>query len=136
MDAPGTGARSLGVADRVAFRDRLDRESGRATLWDAHAFVLPSPHKTFGDILLEAMATGLPVVATVSDGPEDIVAPEVCHLVSHDDTRSLTEALLLVAPFWSSYNPDAIRQHTVDRYGPEPFVDRTRLLYRRALESG
>jgi prolyl-tRNA editing enzyme YbaK/EbsC (Cys-tRNA(Pro) deacylase) len=29
-------------------------------------------------------------------------------------------------------DPDRIREHVLDRYGPEPFVQRTRSFYRRA----
>jgi len=70
-----TATRRLGIADRVTFRGRLDRKEVRTALWNAHTFVLPSHHETFGVVLLEAMATGLPVIATASGGPEDIVTP-------------------------------------------------------------
>jgi glycosyltransferase involved in cell wall biosynthesis len=126
-------ARRLGLADRVAFRGRLGREGVRAALWDAHAFVLPSHHETFGVVLLEAMATGLPVVATASGGPEDLVTSETGCLVPPGDPDALANALQRMITSWSSYDADALRQHTLDRYGPEPFVRRTRLLYGRAL---
>ena len=127
-------ARKLGIADRVSFRGQLNREGVRDALWNAHALVLPSHHETFGVVLLEAMATGLPVVATASGGPEDIVTPTTGRLVPPDDTEALADALLQMIASWPSYDASAIRQYTLDHYGPEPFVRRTRLLYSRALE--
>lgn len=126
--------RWLGLDDRVTFRGRLDRDSVRSALWNAHAFVLPSQHETFGVVLLEAMATGLPVVATRCGGPEDLVTPDTGFLVPVADTAALADALRSMRERWMSFNPSDIRSHTVEHYGPEPFARRTRLLYRRALD--
>lgn len=127
-------ARQLGIADHVVFRGSLDRKAVRDALRRAHAFVLPSRYETFGVVLLEAMATGLPVIATASGGPEDIVTPDTGILVPPEDPHALANALLRMKTSWSSYDADTIRRRTLRRYGPEPFVRRTRLLYRRALD--
>jgi len=125
-------ARRLGVADQVSFPGSLDREGVRAALWNAHAFVLSSRHETFGVVLIEAMATGLPVVATRCGGPEDIVTPETGLLVPPDDSAALADALQTMRRRWSSFGAADIRVRTLERYGPEPFVRRTRSFYRRA----
>ena len=124
-------ARRLGIDDRVAFRGQLNRQAVRDALWDAHAFVLPSRYETFGVALVEAMATGLPVVATRCGGPEDIVTEETGRLVPATDPDALAEALRTMRTDWTAYDPDHIREHVLDRYGPEPFVQRTRSFYRR-----
>lgn len=49
------------VTDKNAFFESLD------------IFCLPSLHEPFGIVLLEAMAHGLPVVATNSEGPSEII---------------------------------------------------------------
>ncbi len=125
-------ARELGVAAQVTFSGSLDREEVREALWNAHAFALSSHHETFGVVLVEAMATGLPVVATRCGGPEDIVTDETGRLVPTNDPDALAEALRAVQDQWASYDPDRIRAYVLDEYGPEPFVRRTRSFYRRA----
>jgi len=125
-------ARKLGVVERVDFRGPLDRTAVRDALWDAHAFALSSRHETFGVALVEAMATGLPIVSTQCGGPEDIVTEETGSLVPPNDPNALAEALRSLRRNWATYDPTRIREHVLNRYGPEPFVQRTRSFYRRA----
>lgn len=69
-------AAELGIVDRVRFTGRLSRadlttEYGRAT-----GFALVSHAETFGVVWAEALAAGLPVLATRCGGPEDFVSAE------------------------------------------------------------
>jgi glycosyltransferase involved in cell wall biosynthesis len=124
----------LGLDNQVRFLGRLDRSSVRDVLRAAHAFVLPSHHETFSVALLEAMATGLPVVATASGGPQDLITPDTGLLVPPDDADALANALQRLRRSWSSFGSDTIRSYVRDQYGPTAFVDRTRSLYRQALD--
>jgi len=128
-----TRSRELGIADQVSFRGRLDRKSVRTALWKAHAFVLASRHETFGVVLLEAMATGLPVVSTASGGPQDIVTDDTGVLVPVDAPDALADALQKIQEREPLFDAENIRSYVLDRYGPAPFIRRTRSLYRRGL---
>lgn len=57
-------ARSHGVADRVTFTGRVPHVAPYYHLTDL--FVLPSQHEGFGVPLVEAMAAGVPVIASAS----------------------------------------------------------------------
>ena len=61
----------------------------------ADALVLPSVHEQFGQVLVEAMACGLPVVAADAHGPAEIVDDgETGWLVPPDDEDAMVEALV------------------------------------------
>jgi glycosyltransferase involved in cell wall biosynthesis len=61
----------------------------------ADMLVLPSVHEQFGQVLVEAMACGLPVIAANAHGPREIVdAGETGWLVEPDDEDSMVEALV------------------------------------------
>lgn len=127
-------ARRLGIAGQTYFHGVQDRETVRNALWDAHALVLPSRHETFGVVLIEALATGLPVIATRSGGPEEIVTPTTGLLVSPRAPAILADALCTLRRTWDTYQAPIIRSHTLNRFGPIPFLRRTKTFYRDALQ--
>lgn len=75
--------------------------SSNPYLWmnNAHIFVLSSRAEGFPNVLLEAMATGLPVVAAdCKTGPRELLkGGEVCPLVPVEDVAKLAEAIAAVA---------------------------------------
>jgi glycosyltransferase involved in cell wall biosynthesis len=61
----------------------------------ADLLVLPSVHEQFGQVLVEAMACGLPVIAADAHGPKEIVEDgETGWLVAPDDEDAMVEALV------------------------------------------
>lgn len=64
-------ARNLGLAEKVTFAGYLNDPAG--VLGNARAFVCSSRRESFGNVVAEALAYGLPVVTTDSAGPREIV---------------------------------------------------------------
>jgi glycosyltransferase involved in cell wall biosynthesis/predicted metal-dependent phosphoesterase TrpH len=60
----------------------------------ADAFLFPSSTDTFGQVILEAQASGLPVVAVARGGPVSLVEHRLSGLLCEPQTRALAGALL------------------------------------------
>lgn len=85
---------SRGLGDRVRFIGYLDRASELPACYAAaDAFVFASRTETQGLVLLEAMATGLPVVALAEMGTVDILGPERGALVPDENPYAFALAL-------------------------------------------
>lgn len=87
-------ARELGLADRVVFTGRID-EVEKADLYClADVYAMPSTGEGFGFVLLEAMACGVPVIASNADGGREAVrGGELGLVVDPDDEAALIEAV-------------------------------------------
>jgi glycosyltransferase involved in cell wall biosynthesis len=87
--------RDLGLQERVHFLGL--RDDVPAVLRDFDLFVLSSNTEGFSLALVEAMATGLAVIATQSGGPEKIIEMEATGiLVPRRDPQALAAAILRV----------------------------------------
>lgn len=86
-------ARELGLADRVVFAGA--REDVPRLLAAADIFVLPSLTEALPTVVAEAMAAGLPIVATTVGGiPEMVRHGEAALLVPPSDPEALAAAVL------------------------------------------
>jgi colanic acid/amylovoran biosynthesis glycosyltransferase len=74
-------ARSLGVHDRVRFAGAVGQDEIRAYYEDADLFCLPSFAEGLPVVLMEAMASGLPVVTTSIAGVPELVEDGVSGLL-------------------------------------------------------
>jgi len=70
---------------RVHFTGFLRGEELAEAFASADLFVMPSKTETLGFVVLEAMASGLPVVAAHAGGLPDVVVPEENGLLHHPD---------------------------------------------------
>jgi glycosyltransferase involved in cell wall biosynthesis len=94
----------LGISTNVIFTGRVDEV--RDYLLNADIFVLPSKREGMSNALIEAMAHGLPCVATDISGSQDLIKTgENGILVPVDNAERLAEGILYLFA-----NPDQARQ--------------------------
>ncbi|MEA2780238.1 MAG: hypothetical protein QOK29_1782 [Rhodospirillaceae bacterium] len=94
-------ARTLGLADKVIFAGRIPEEEKLAHYHLADAYAMPSRGEGFGIVLLEAMAAGVPSLASVKDGGrEALLDGRLGLLVDPDDPASVAAGIraLLARP--------------------------------------
>jgi glycosyltransferase involved in cell wall biosynthesis len=97
-------ARALGVADRCRFYGFVPHAELPEFMAKLHCFVSSSRYETFGVVIAEAMAAGLPVIVTRSGGPEDYVTEENGILVPAEDAAALASAIAQMSVRYASYD--------------------------------
>lgn len=123
-------AASLELGDRVHFTGPL--EDVPTALRALDVFVLPSLNEGISNTILEAMATGLPVLATAVGGNAELVEDGITgRLFTTRDRNALTTLLAdyLVDPRLRSSHGQASRARACDRFSLDAMVNGYAELY-------
>lgn len=119
----------LGLRRFVTFTGLASRRQVRAAMWNTKAFVLPSRVETFGLVLAEALACGIPVVATRCGGPESFLRMPFGRVVPPDDVDALAEAIAGVLSASQLSSSKEGRDYAVTEFGPSAFRARIENIY-------
>lgn len=119
-----------GIERQTRFLGSLTRQQVLNAMWTADVFVISSYHETFGVVAIEAIATGLPVIATRCGGPEDIITQENGWLVPCGDTDAMGQALR--AARGGRRELSGCRDLVVNRFSMPSVANRLFDLYRKA----
>jgi glycosyltransferase involved in cell wall biosynthesis len=125
----------LGVDSRVLFtgtQTRIER-----LLHDVDCYVSPSLTEGMPMVVLEAMASGLPIVATDVGSLRQLLVPDAGVLVPPDDAEALARAMagMLCDKYDVPRMRREARRRAVQLYGVDRQVEAYRDLYRRVVES-
>lgn len=126
-------ARELEVSHLVHFLGRLSREEMQKEMQGANCFVLPTRYEAFGAVLIEALATGLPLIATRSGGPDTIVTAENGLLTDVESLEQLTGAMEHMINYHRAYSSERIRADALERYGQSVIMKQYHHLFLRLL---
>jgi len=129
-----TLAREAGLAEHLEILGELDDVRGLLSVADA--FLLPSAQESFGLAALEAMACGVPVVASRVGGlPEVITDGLTGYLRDPDDHEGMAAAVLdlLDDPSLRQRIAHLARASVVARFDEERVVPMYEALYQRLL---
>ena len=126
-------AEELGVERWVTFHPPTPHPE--EILGAADLFLLASEEESFGQAALEALASGVPVVATAVGGVPELVRPEVGRLVELGDLEGFAQAVLdlLAHPKLPSMRK-AAREYAIARFHPERITQAYLEVYQKALE--
>jgi len=129
-------ADELGIADRVVWTGFREDVSELLRLCDI--FVLPSVDEPFGRVLVEAMATGKPVIGTNSGGvPEIIVEGQTGLMVPAQDPAALAEAIeqMLSDPLQAEQMGQAGLQRARKLFDANRVAEQVQQVYRELLRA-
>ena len=115
------------------FHGELPKQEVARLMGEADLFVLPSTHETFGCVLIEAMASGVPAVATRVGGVPEVLTAEAGELVAPRDPDALAKGIERALE--RKFDGEALARAARERYGYEAFAERWTGVYEELLES-
>lgn len=104
------------LQDNITLAGQKSKEEIVAIYQQSDIFVLPSRSETFGVVYIEAMACGLPVIATPCGGPEEFVTDKDGLLVPVDNVEKLAEAIKYMFHHYQEYDRKAIADNCQARF--------------------
>jgi glycosyltransferase involved in cell wall biosynthesis/predicted metal-dependent phosphoesterase TrpH len=85
------------LGEHASFLGWLEGDDLAAAYASADIFLFPSSTDTFGQVILEAQASGLPVVAVAEGGPLSLIDDRIDGLLCEADAERLADAVLELA---------------------------------------
>ncbi len=128
-------ARQLNIERQVIFTGQ--RQDVPEILRDVDLVVHPSLTEGLSNVILEAMAAGIPVVATrVGGNPELVLDGRTGFLVPAENADEIANAIcrLLDQPAMARAFGEAARQRVINEFSIEQMLSKTENLYLRLLE--
>lgn len=128
-------AETLGISSNVHFAGGVSHGDIAHFFSDCDVFVLPSFAESFGVVVIEALATGKPVIATRSGGPEHIIDESVGMLVEPGDVEALASAIQGVGEQLETYVPSRLSAYVESRYSIATVADKVTALYKEVADN-
>lgn len=125
----------LGLGDCVEFAAEVPWAEVPRQMGEADVFVLPSFSEGLPLVLVEALACGLPLVATRCGGPEELVRPGLGQLVGVREVEGLARGIEAVLDHYADYDRQAIRRRAEEEYDYRRIAARLLAVYEEVLSA-
>ncbi len=99
-----------------------------------HFFVSASRFESFGMVMVEAMACGLPVVAAASGGPSDFINASNGILVQKENPSALRLGIETMIRNYNTYDPGLIRSFALANYSAKNFIEKINKVYNSIIQ--
>ena len=120
----------LGIEDMVKFYGLKTKEQVAKFMRNADFFVLPSIWENLPCVLIEAMASGLPIVTTKVGGIPEMVDKKIGLLVPPKNVKALSEAIDYMLEHYQDYAKEKIASYARRRFSYEVVGEEFDKIYR------
>ncbi len=112
-------ATNLSLINKVSFTGLLEGQALADELASGDFLVLSSNYENMPVVILEALASGLPVVSTNVGGIKEMIDETKGILVEPRNKEALAEAIIKMIETHNDYDPDYLRKSVIEKYGYE-----------------
>lgn len=120
----------LGLKDVVYFHGLKTKQEVAGFMRRCDFFVLPSEWENLPCVLIEALASGLPIIATRVGGIPEMINENVGFLVPPKNANALAEAIDCMLDHYRDYSPATIVRYAHERFSYETVGKRLDEIYR------
>ncbi len=104
------------AGNTVFFLGKKSEKEIAAIMQSSDFFVLFSNYETFGCVLIEAMACGLPIVSSRSGGISEYITKEMGIIIEPKDEQGLLNAIEYMLDNYSKYDAQKIRKYALKHF--------------------
>ena len=112
-------AESMQLINKVSFTGLLEGQALADELSSGDFLVLSSNYENMPVVILEALASGLPVVSTNVGGIKEMIDETKGILVEPRNREALAEAIIKMIETYKNYNATYLRNSVIEKYGYE-----------------
>lgn len=123
-----------GLKEHVFLLGRKDREGVVKILNISNVYIMSSRSETFGVAAVEALACGLPVIATECGGSADFMNIENGLTCPVDDTEKMSDSIRYMFEHWMDYDRTKIATETQKNYSSEAIAKKLDRIFKEVLE--
>ena len=128
--------KSLGQVGRVSLLGLRSRAEIGGLMAMSNCFVLPSHQETFGVVYIEALAAGLPIIATRCGGPEHFINEHNGLLIPVDDKEALVNGMEYMYHNAKRFNGMKMPAEAKRLFAPDVIARQLKNLYGRIAKNG
>lgn len=114
----------LNLTNNVTFAGAMKRAQISELYKTQHAFILCSRFETFGVVYIEAMLSGLPVIATKCVDPESLINSENGKLIEVDNIDETVDAMKYIINNYNNYDQKQISDGCLNNYSPQVIANK------------
>ena len=122
-----------GLKDNIHFLGRKDRDGVISTLRRSDVYVMSSRTETFGVAAVEALACGLPVIATECGGSSDYMNDENGLTCPVDDVYSLSECILYMFSHYNDFDREQISKDCLNKFSSTIIAEQLNDIFCRVI---
>jgi glycosyltransferase involved in cell wall biosynthesis len=126
-------AQALGIADRIRWCGSVPHDEMPAIYATHDLLVVSSVAETFSLVSAEALACGIPVVATRCGGPEEVIGPLGLPLVPPGDPPALAQAILEMLGRLSTFDRAGAVRSISERFSMAALAARLETIYAQMI---
>lgn len=123
-----------GLSDKIHIVGRKTRPEIVELINNTDVYILASTSETFGVAAAEALACGVPVIATDCGGPRDFISPENGIIIPVNDQQKMEEAIVYMSNNLKNYNKEEIAKDFHSKFSSEAVANQLTEIFENVIK--